>query len=379
MPYGPSSLRVLLIEDNADHAELIQRQLALATERRLRTKWCDRLAGGIHELELAHYDVVLLDLKLPDSDLPDTVRRAVAAAPQLPIVVLTSLADVGLGVNAVKDGAQDYLVKSQITPDILLRSLRYAIERKRTRLEVEKYAQELERSNRDLEHFARVVSHDLKSPLAVLQMDLILVGEQLCASPEAARTHVESARAQAQQMCDLIDGILQLAKVQHATAALAPVDAQLALEQALSNLRIESADACAQITFDTLPAVLGDETQLLQLFQNLIANAIKYRSDTPPEIHISAELLDQEWVFSVADNGLGIAPADRERVFDMFERAHPAAHPGAGIGLATCRRIVRRHGGRIWVDDNQPGGSIFYFTIPLAESAVRVRAKPADE
>lgn len=92
------------------------------------------------------------------------MRRAVAAAPQLPIVVLTSLADVGLGVNAVKEGAQDYLVKSQITPDILLRSLRYAIERKRTRLEVEKYAQELERSNRDLEHFARVVSHDLKSP-----------------------------------------------------------------------------------------------------------------------------------------------------------------------------------------------------------------------
>lgn len=379
MPYGSGNIRVLLIEDNPDHAELIQRQLAIGSERRIVSKWCARLDAGLHELEMATYDVILVDMGLPDSDICDTVRRTVTAAPTTPIVVLTSLGEAEMGLKAVQDGAQDYLVKAQISPDILLRALRYSIERKRARLDIERYARELERSNRDLEHFARVVSHDLKSPLAVLQMDLMMLSEKLHSSVESAEEYVRSASDQADQMAALIDKILQLAKVQRATAELMRVDAQAAFEQAIDNLRVEIEKSSAVVTHDQLPTVMGEPTLLMQLFQNLISNAIRYRSEAQPLIHVSAELYDHEWVFSVEDNGIGIEPADRERVFGMFERAGDESRRGTGIGLATCRRIVQRHNGRIWVDDNTPHGSVFFFTMPLAETPTRVRRdKDAD-
>lgn len=371
MPANGATLRVLLIEDNPDHAELIQRQLEIASDRTIHFKRCDLLAAGLDELGVAQYDVLLLDLGLPDSDLPDTVRRAVSAVPAIPIVVLTSLGDAELGVSAVQQGAQDYLVKTQINPDMLMRSLRYAIERKRTRLEVERYAAELERSNRDLERFARVVSHDLKSPLAVIQMDLSMLASKLERDPDAAREYLESAVEQARQMSDTVDGVLQLARVQQTAPRLEPVDSESVLNRALECLRREIDESAAEITHDQLPIVRGEETLFIQLFQNLLQNSIKYRRDLRPRIHVSAELYDHEWVYSVADDGVGIAPEDRERVFGMFERAQENSKAGAGIGLATCQRIVQHHGGRIWVDANEPHGTIFYFSIPLATPARR--------
>ncbi|MDX2198999.1 MAG: ATP-binding protein [Phycisphaerae bacterium] len=371
MPYGSGHIRVLLIEDNPDHAELILRQLEIGSERRIVSKWCGRLDAGLNELEMASYDVILVDMGLPDSEISDTVRRTVAAAPTTPIVVLTSLGEAEMGLKAVQDGAQDYLVKAQMSPEVLLRALRYAIERKRALLDIERYARELERSNRDLEHFARVVSHDLKSPLAVLQMDLVMLKEKLVSSVESAEEYLRSANDQADQMAELIDKILELAKVQRSTAELMRVDAQAAFDRAIDNLRVEIENTSAIVTHDQLPMVWGDTTLLMQLFQNLISNAIRYRSAAQPLIHVSAELYDHEWVFSVEDNGIGVEPADRERVFGMFERAGDKSRGGTGIGLATCKRIVQRHNGRIWVDENTPQGSVFFFTMPLAENPTR--------
>lgn len=379
MSLHAQKLRVLLIEDEVDHAELIRRQLSLAHDCRIETRCCGRLDDGLHELESATYDALLLDMRLPDSDLPETVQRAAAAAPAVPIVVLTSLGDTEVGVRAMQDGAQDYLVKTQITPDMLVRSLRYAIERKRVRLELERYAQELERSNRELEQFARIVSHDLKSPLAVVQMDLMQLRDKAGKLSEEALELLASADEQVQHACDLIDAILRLARLQQAPQESEPVDVEAVFTQVAEMLQPDIERVGATVTHDQLPSVKGQAATLSQLFQNLLINALKYRSAAPPVIHVSADLFDHDWVFSVADNGLGVPPEDRERIFGMFERAHHATHDGIGIGLATCKRIVERHGGRIWVSDNLDGGSIFYFTLPLAEAAQRVHAGAVED
>jgi len=377
MPGTNRPLRVLLIEDNPDHAQLIQRQLTLAADCRIESMCCGRLDDGLRALASSAYDAVLLDLRLPDSDAPDTVHRTASAAPTVPIVVLTSSGDVEMGVRAVQDGAEDYLVKTQMAPETLLRSLRYAIERKRIREEVERYAIELERSNRELDQFARIVSHDLKSPLAVLQMDLSMVASRIPTQDPEVQRFLDSATEQAQNMSDLIDGILQFARVQKGESALEEVDLEATLTRVLDALRAEIDGAAATVTHDLLPGIRGHDTQLGQLLQNLIANAIKYRGPAPVCIHVSAELLDREWVFSVADNGQGVPEDARVRIFEMFQRAHGDEISGTGIGLATCKRIVELHGGRIWVDANESGGSTFYFTLPLAGAAPRAPARSA--
>jgi light-regulated signal transduction histidine kinase (bacteriophytochrome) len=137
------------------------------------------------------------------------------------------------------------------------------------------------------------------------------------------------------------------------------------LEQALSNIRIALEESGAAVTYDLLPTVMGDEGQLISLFQNLIGNAIKFRSLEPLKIHVSAKREGNEWIFSVRDTGIGIDPKQAERIFVIFQRLHTRQdYPGTGIGLAICKRIVERHGGRIWVESEPGTGTIFYFTIP---------------
>jgi len=147
-----------------------------------------------------------------------------------------------------------------------------------------------------------------------------------------------------------------------------PTDAEQVLNLTLKNLQKAIEESKAEITHDPLPTVIVDEVQLVQVFQNLIGNAIKFHGDEPPRIHVSAEKGQNEWIFSVRDNGIGIDPQYAEKIFGIFQRLHNARdYPGAGIGLAVCKRIVERHGGRIWVGSEPGKGANFYFTIPIKE------------
>ena len=173
----------------------------------------------------------------------------------------------------------------------------------------------------------------------------------------------------ATRMQTLINDLLAFSRVGTRGMPMVLISSEIALNMALTNLQLAIEESNAVITHDPLPSVLADQTQLVQLLQNLIGNSIKFRDSETPQIHISARRTESEWMFSVRDNGIGFDPKFTERIFEIFQRLHSrTAYPGTGIGLAICKRIIQRHGGRVWVE-SQPGeGATFYFTLPIKEA-----------
>jgi signal transduction histidine kinase len=240
-------------------------------------------------------------------------------------------------------------------------------ERQRAEAGLRQTAAELALSNAELQQFAYVASHDLQEPLRMVASYTQLLARRYKGKLDAdADDFINFAVDGANRMQRLINDLLAYSRIDTRGKTLEPIEAEVALGQAMANLQIAVAESSAVVTHETLPVVLADGTQLVQLFQNLIGNALKFRQAQPPQIHISATPQDQEWVFSVQDNGIGIEPQYAERIFVIFQRLHSKAeYAGTGIGLAICKRIVERHGGRIWFE-SQPGqGATFYFTLPL--------------
>ncbi|MBV8895056.1 MAG: PAS domain S-box protein [Acidobacteriaceae bacterium] len=234
--------------------------------------------------------------------------------------------------------------------------------------QLERMTLELERSNGELEEFARIASHDLSAPITSTRwlVDLLSAkhGKNL---NEDGQKIVRQIATGLQRMSELVDAVLQ-----HAQVGTTPIgsaegsDASAALAAAIEDLRRDIETSGAKISWDALPAVRITSQALTQLFQNLLSNAIKYRKpDTPPQVKVAAERADkQDWKFSVSDNGMGIEAEWLERIFQPMQRRHGPEIAGSGIGLATCRKIVTRAGGRIWVESTVGEGSSFYFTIP---------------
>lgn len=231
-------------------------------------------------------------------------------------------------------------------------------------------AQELARSNAELERFAYIVSHDLQEPLRMVGSYVQLLARRYQGRlDEEADEFIGYALNGVERMWELIQSLLAYSRVSTRTKDFAPTDCNAVLELVLTTLHLTIQENQAVVTYDTLPTVQADAVQLHQLLQNLIGNALKFRSAAAPRIHISAHREGNEWLFAVQDNGIGIDPQYWERIFNVFQRLHThEEYPGTGIGLAICKKIVERHGGRIWVK-SQPGeGSTFYFTLPARES-----------
>ncbi|HZU29322.1 MAG TPA: PAS domain-containing protein [Bryobacteraceae bacterium] len=241
-------------------------------------------------------------------------------------------------------------------------------ERKLAAEALARQAQQLARSNADLQHFAYVTSHDLQEPLRMIANFADLLSRRHADKLDAeAREYLEYVVNSAQRMSALIRDLLSYSRLVNVeNVPMAPVDAAAALKWALLNLQVTIEEAKAQVTSDPLPRVLADQVQLVQLFQNLVGNAIKYRGQRPPEVHISAQRDRDLWRFSVRDNGIGIAPQYQERIFGVFKRLHGREYPGTGIGLAICKAIAEKHGGHIWVESKPGEGATFFFTIPAA-------------
>ncbi|MBE9183709.1 response regulator [Microcoleus sp. LEGE 07076] len=225
--------------------------------------------------------------------------------------------------------------------------------------------QELARSNAELEQFAYVASHDLQAPLATIASYAQLLEKRYKDQLDSqASKFIGNIVQGCTRMQTLIDDLLEYSRVGRSQKAFQPTDCNHAVQHAIANLQGAICDSQAVVTYSELPSVIGDISQLVQLFQNLVSNAIKYCHDVPPVVHITAAKQKENWLFSVSDNGIGIARQHQERIFQIFQRLHtPREYSGTGIGLAICQKIVQRHGGCIWVE-SQPGqGSTFHFTL----------------
>jgi light-regulated signal transduction histidine kinase (bacteriophytochrome) len=237
-------------------------------------------------------------------------------------------------------------------------------EQERRRLEAAR--QVLQRSNEELRQFAYIASHDLQEPLrTVASFTQLLVSRYGDQSDPQAAEFVSFIVDGVERMSSLIHDLLQYSSTGASkTLPTTPTSAEGALAEAMFALSASIQASGAEITYDRLPSVWLENRSLITLLQNLIGNAIKYRGEDSPRIHISAEAADANWRFSVRDNGIGIAPEYRERIFGIFKRLHGKEIPGTGIGLAICQRIVQWHGGEIWVESEPGFGSTFFFTIP---------------
>ena len=233
---------------------------------------------------------------------------------------------------------------------------------------------ELRRSNAELAQFAYIASHDLQEPLRMVTSFLKLLEERSQdVLDDKANTYIGFAVDGADWMQKLIDDVLAYSRVGANGSEFRLVSCEEALDRALANLRTVVGESAAVVTRGPLPAVMADDVELVELFQNLIGNAIKFRNADAPRIHVSAQSAGSEWVVSVRDNGIGLDMRHAERVFEVFQRLHPRGkYPGTGIGLAVCKKIVERHGGRIWVESEPGKGSTFRFTLPLAGGFRRV-------
>jgi signal transduction histidine kinase len=231
---------------------------------------------------------------------------------------------------------------------------------------LQEVARELSRSNTELEQFAYIASHDLQEPLRMVRSYLQLLERKYRDRlDETADKYIDYAVDGASRMARMINDLLAYSRVVTRGKPIGPIDCEQAWAEALANLEKMIEESGAEVTHDPLPPVTADFGQMVQLFQNLIGNALKYRSDRPPKIHGSARQQEGQWLFSICDNGIGIEPQYAERVFVIFQRLHGrGAYSGTGIGLAVCKRIVERHGGSIWVESEYGNGSTFLFTIP---------------
>lgn len=248
-------------------------------------------------------------------------------------------------------------------------------ERRRAELMLSRHADELKRSNTELEQFAYVASHDLQEPLRMVASFTQLLSKRYRGKldPEADE-FIDFAVDGATRMQSLINDLLSYSRVGSRGKPFQPVNCSEAFSQALANLETRVEETHAVVTYDPLPTVSGDAGQLVQLFQNLIANAIKFRGPDSPRIHVTASHTDGGWTFAIQDNGIGIPAEHFDRIFSIFQRLHRRSdYPGTGIGLAICKKIVERHKGRIWVESNPRQGSTFYFTLPEEEETAHDR------
>ncbi|SFC00186.1 PAS domain S-box-containing protein [Halobiforma haloterrestris] len=246
-------------------------------------------------------------------------------------------------------------------------------ERKEYQRKLEKTIAQLEESNKRLEQFAYAASHDLQEPLRMVSSYLQLIENRYAdALDEDGTEFLEFAIDGADRMRDMIDGLLAYSRVETQGEPIEPVELDPILEDVLADLQLRIEETDAEITTDPLPRVEGDASQLRQVFQNLLGNALEYSGDESPRVHVDAERRGDEWRISVHDEGIGIDPDDQESVFEVFNRLHSRDdHPGTGIGLALCQRIVERHDGEIWVDSEPGEGSTFSFTLPAADDGDR--------
>jgi signal transduction histidine kinase len=360
---------VLHVEDNELDAELVAQALR-------KGGFSASIVVVMEEAEFeralrAHIpDIVLADYNLPQWKGMDALHVLRREGLDIPLILVSgALGDV-TAVDCIKRGATDYVLKEGLArlPEAIRRALQEkGLLRLRQQAEAElaRKNEELARSNAELEQFAYIASHDLQEPLRMVATYTQLLAERYRGRlDENADKFIGYACEGALRMQTLIQDLLAFSRVGRNCDACVPVDCNALLQEILHSLGPAIRESGARITYGALPVLWTNRSQMMQVFQNLIANAIKFRGQEPPAISVQAEPSGERWLFSVNDNGIGIAPEHAENIFVVFQRLHTRVeYPGNGIGLAVCKKIIEHGGGKIWVE-SQPGhGATFKFTL----------------
>ncbi len=366
------TLNLLLIEDSEDDAELILEAITSSgfevTHKRVETK--PDIASAVGS---GQWDIILCDFAMPKVTAPEALKIVKDSERDIPFIVVSGSIGETVAVDLMKSGVNDYIMKDRLARlgPAIERELREAKNRRKRHFaeeELKKWAEHLARSNEDLQRFAYVASHDLKEPLRMVSLYIQLLEEEISGRIDGqAKEYIQFAIEGTRRMQSLIDDLLSYSRIEMTDTVLQKTDCNHVLDEALRNLQTFIRGQNATVTHGKLPETQSDPVQMVQIFQNLVANAIKFhRPGVPATVHLEAQSLPgQGWIFSVQDNGIGIRPEYYDRIFTVFQRLHTRDEfPGNGIGLSICKRIVERLGGQIWVDSEEGKGSRFSFTIP---------------
>lgn len=371
MSFPPARVKkqeILVVDDTPDNLRLLS---AILTRRNYEVRKALNSQQALTSVKADAPDLILLDIKMPEVNGYE-VCAALKQDPNtqdIPVIFISALDDALDKVRAFEVGGTDYITKPFQEAEVLVR-IDNQLKIQDLQRQLKAQNQELSRSNQELDQFAHIVSHDLQQPLqSIMGYAKILTLQCPELTQPPAKDHIDSILKAGDRMQKLVQNILNYAQVNQGQGHFTTVALDGVMEQVVSNLT-DAIQACqAHITYSTLPPVHGDEIRLVQLFQNLVSNAIKFTDPkTPPQVTITAAAVDPDhWHLAIQDNGIGIAAADLHRVFDSFQRLHDNdTYPGNGIGLATCKKIVENHGGQIWVE-SQPGqGTTFYLSLPPA-------------
>lgn len=344
---------LLLVEDDEVYRESIHRLTEQAfdivdtsTTEEARARIAERLP-----------DCVLLDYRLPDGTGLDLVAEL--ARRHVPVVMMTAQGSERVAVEAMKAGAQDYLVKAELTRWVLARVIANAM----SQLALER---KLAEQRRDLEEFVRTAAHDLRAPLRTIASLIEVLRGQLARDDRAAADEVLGLiRSSATQLGQRIEGLLEYTRMGGRDVPHEPVDLAELLGGVVSQLGASISETGAEIDAQGLPIVRGDRHALARLLQNLLENAFKFRGTAAPRVTLRAKREGDWWRVSVSDNGIGFAAKDADTIFEPLRRLHAeSAYEGSGMGLAICKRIVAKHGGRIWAESEPGAGATFHFTLP---------------
>ncbi|HYM05788.1 MAG TPA: ATP-binding protein [Terriglobales bacterium] len=363
-------LRVLLVEDDPADRDLILRELQKG-EFEIAADVAVTADDFRQRVSTNRPDVVLADYNLGQWRGTEALEILRQEGLDIPLILVSgALGDV-TAVECIKQGVTDYVLKDSLAR--LWVALQGALkdkesreERKRGQESLAQKIEELARSNADLEQFAYVASHDLQEPLRMVSAYTQLLAENYRGKlDDQADKYIRYAVDGAARMQSLIHDLLAFSRVGRQETALASTDCNQIVEHAMDDLGAAMLESGAVVTHGILPRLMANGSQLQQVFQNLIGNALKFRSSQAPVIRIEAEKQGSEWLFLVADNGIGISAEHAENVFIIFNRLHTRTeYPGNGIGLAICKKIVERHGGRIQAMAHEGGGTVFKFTLP---------------
>lgn len=377
---------ILLVDDRPDNLRLL---LNILKDKGYKVRCVTNGAMALR-VSLRHPpDLILLDIQMPEMNGYQVCEqlKAKPETREIPVIFLSVIEETKEKVHAFNLGGVDYITKPFQVKEVVARvenqlqilRLQTKLKEQNIRLEQEiqerqaieqqllELNREMKRSNQELEQFAYVVSHDLQAPLGnIASFAQLLQNRYPDKLDGKALQFIERIITGSLTMQQLIDDLLQYSRVGRMAQVFEPVNCEQVLSQALANLETKIKETQALITHDPLPAIAGNSLGLLQLFQNLINNALKYHHpDISPRIHIRVSLKEDMWNFSIQDNGIGIETQHLERIFQIFQRLHSDKdYPGTGIGLAICKKIVKLHGGKIWVESCPWQGSTFYFTIP---------------